>query len=133
MGTPDFAVPSLKALIDNGYEVVGAVTQTDRPKGRGHVLQAPPVKEIAISNNIPVYQPLKISKEPEIIQKIEDIKPDLIVTCAFGQILPQSCGYTEAWNNKCSCFASAEIQGAAPIQWAIINGDKNRSLRCLLN
>ena len=90
MGTPEFAVPSLKALIDNGYDVAGVVTQTDRPKGRGHVLQAPPVKEIAISNNIPVYQPLKISKEPEIIQKIEDIKPDLIVTCAFGQILPQS-------------------------------------------
>lgn len=129
MGTPEFAVPSLKALIDNGYDVAGVVTQTDRPKGRGHVLQAPPVKEIAISNNIPVYQPLKISKEPEIIQKIEDIKPDLIVTCAFGQILPQSL-LDIPKHGTINVHASLlpKYRGAAPIQWAIINGDKKTGI-----
>lgn len=129
MGTPEFAVPSLKALIDNGYDVAGVVTQTDRPKGRGHVLQAPPVKEIAISNNIPVYQPLKISKEPEIIQKIADIKPDLIVTCAFGQILPQSL-LDIPKHGTINVHASLlpKYRGAAPIQWAIINGDKKTGI-----
>lgn len=129
MGTPDFAVPSLKALIDNNYEVVGVVTQTDRPKGRGHVLQAPPVKECAIANNIPVYQPLKISKEPEIIQKFTDIKPDLIVTCAFGQILPQSL-LDIPKHGTINVHASLlpKYRGAAPIQWAIINGDKKTGI-----
>ncbi|HBR01975.1 MAG TPA: methionyl-tRNA formyltransferase, partial [Ruminiclostridium sp.] len=90
MGTPDFAVPSLNALVENGYEVAGAVTQVDRPRDRGHNLKASPVKEYAIKHNIPVYQPVKLSKEPEFIRNLEELRPDLIVTCAFGQILPKS-------------------------------------------
>jgi len=129
MGTPDFAVPSLKALIDNGYEVIGAVTQTDRPKGRGHKLQAPPVKEYAIAHNIPVYQPLKLSKEPETIQEFAAIKPDLIVTCAFGQILPQSLLDIPQYGTiNVHASLLPKYRGAAPIQWAIINGDKKTGI-----
>ena len=90
MGTPDFAVPSLKALVENKYDVVAVVTQVDKPKGRGHKLMPPPVKEYALSQNIPVIQPVKLSKEPEIVEKLMKLNPDVIVTCAFGQILPQS-------------------------------------------
>ena len=129
MGTPDFAVPSLKALIDNGYEVVGAVTQTDRPKGRGHVLQAPPVKEYAIASNIPVYQPLKLSKEPNVIQEIAEINPDLIVTCAFGQILPQSLLDIPKYGTiNVHASLLPKYRGAAPIQWAIINGEEKTGI-----
>jgi len=129
MGTPDFAVPSLKTLIDNGYEVIGAVTQTDRPKGRGHKLQAPPVKEFAIANNIPVYQPLKLSKEPETIQEFAAIKPDLIVTCAFGQILPQSVLDIPKYGTiNVHASLLPKYRGAAPIQWAIINGEEKTGI-----
>ncbi len=129
MGTPDFAVPSLKALIDNNYEVIGVVTQTDRPKGRGHILQAPPVKEYARANNIPVYQPVKLSKEPEMIQKIAELKPDLIVTCAFGQILPQSLLDIPKYGTiNVHGSLLPKYRGAAPIQWAIINGDEKTGI-----
>ena len=129
MGTPDFAVPSLRALIDNNFEVVGVVTQTDRPKGRGHILQAPPVKEYAIANNIPVYQPLRLSKEPSMIQEIADIKPDLIITCAFGQILPQSLLDIPKYGTiNVHGSLLPKYRGAAPIQWAIINGDEKTGI-----
>lgn len=129
MGTPDFAVPSLKALIDNNYEVVGVVTQTDRPKGRGHMLQAPPVKEFAQANNISVYQPVKLSKEPEMIQKFAELKPDLIITCAFGQILPQSLLDIPKYGTiNVHGSLLPNYRGAAPIQWAIINGDEKTGI-----
>ncbi|NLE24160.1 MAG: methionyl-tRNA formyltransferase, partial [Clostridiaceae bacterium] len=129
MGTPDFAVPSLKALIVNNYEVVGVVTQTDRPKGRGHMLQAPPVKEFAQANNISVYQPVKLSKEPEMVQKIAELKPDLIITCAFGQILPQSLLDIPKYGTiNVHGSLLPKYRGAAPIQWAIINGDEKTGI-----
>src|SRR5699024_9488072 len=87
MGTPDFAVPVLQALAESDYDVVLAVTQPDRPKGRKRVLTPPPVKEEAEKLNIPVFQPDKIAKEYDEILKYN---PDLIVTAAYGQILPKS-------------------------------------------
>ncbi len=129
MGTPDFAVPSLKALIDNNYEIIGVVTQTDRPKGRGHILQKPPVKEYAQANNIPVYQPVKLLKEPEMIEKFTILKPELIVTCAFGQILPQSLLDIPKFGTiNVHGSLLPKYRGAAPIQWAIINGDEKTGI-----
>lgn len=88
MGTPDFSVPVLGTLIDDGYEVVGVVTQPDRPKGRKKVMTPPPVKEEAPRRGIPVLQPEKVREEAET-DKILALEPDLIVTAAFGQILPK--------------------------------------------
>lgn len=129
MGTPDFAVPPLEALIKNKYEVIGVVTQIDRPKGRGQQLQAPPAKKIALAHNIPVYQPKKLSKEPETIKIFEELSPDLIVTCAFGQILPQSI-LDIPKHGTINVHASLlpKYRGAAPIQWAIINGDEKTGI-----
>ena len=87
MGTPDFAVPSLAALIDK-TEIICVVTQPDRPKGRGHKLQPPPVKIFAEENNLPVIQPLKV-KARAVVEQLAELKPDLIVVVAFGQILSQ--------------------------------------------
>lgn len=129
MGTPDFAVPSLKALVENNYDIIGVVTQIDRPKGRGHQLQPPPVKEFALDHNIPVYQPIRLSKEPEIIQEFALLNPDLIVTCAFGQILPQSILDIPKFGTiNVHGSLLPKYRGAAPIQWAIINGDKKTGI-----
>ena len=122
MGTPEFAVPSLKALIDS-CEVLCVVTQTDKPKGRGHKLQPPPVKVFAEKNNIPVLQPARLKSE-EIISQLAEYHADLIVVVAYGKILPQ-----EILNlPKFGCInvhASLlpKYRGAAPIEWSIINGE----------
>ncbi len=89
MGTPDFAVPSLRMLIDNGYDVSDCFTQPDRKAGRGHKIVAPPVKVLAAEHGIPVYQPEKVSAD-EGVEILRDIKPDVIVTAAYGQILSES-------------------------------------------
>ncbi|HZV81686.1 MAG TPA: formyltransferase family protein, partial [Geobacteraceae bacterium] len=89
MGTPEFAVPTLQMLIDRGENVVAVVTQPDRPKGRGQQTQPPPVKELALKNDIPVIQPLKV-RAAEVIEEIRGYAPDLIVVIAFGQILPKA-------------------------------------------
>lgn len=88
MGTPDFAVPPLEALVRSGYEVAAVVTQPDKPKGRGKTLMPTPVKEEAMKHDIPVYQPLKV-REPEFVEILENIAPDIIVVAAFGQIIPK--------------------------------------------
>lgn len=121
MGTPDFAVPALDAIKSS---VVAVVTQPDRPKGRGHKLQPPPVKIFAEENNLPVLQPLKV-RAPEVIEQIAEFKPDLIVVVAFGQILPQKLLDVP----KFGCInvhgsLLPKYRGAAPIEWAIINGEK---------
>ena len=85
MGTPDFAIPSLEAIVKEGYDLLGVVTQPDRKKGRGKRLTPPPVKEWAMEKNIPIYQPEKV-KDPKFIETVEELCPDLIVTAAFGQI-----------------------------------------------
>ncbi|WP_129596348.1 methionyl-tRNA formyltransferase [Anaerophilus nitritogenes] len=124
MGTPDFSVPCLKQIIEDGHEVIGVFTQPDRPKGRGKKFTPPPVKEIATQYNIPVFQPEKI-REEESVKKIKELGPDCIVVVAFGQILPKSILETPHFgciNVHASLLP--KYRGAAPINWAIINGEK---------
>lgn len=124
MGTPDFSVPVLRQIIEDGYEVVAVVTQPDRPVGRKRVLTPPPVKVEALKHNIPVLQPNKI-REKEEIEKVLSYKPDLIVTAAFGQILPNE--LLEAPEFGCiNVHASLlpELRGGAPIHYSILQGKK---------
>ena len=122
MGTPDFAVPSLAALADK-TEILCVVTQPDRPKGRGHKFQPPPVKIFAEENNLPVIQPPKV-KAAEVVEKLAALKPDLIVVVAFGQILSQE--ILDIPKFGCiNVHASIlpKLRGAAPIEWSIIRGE----------
>ena len=124
MGTPDFAVPCLEILVSNGFDVCGAVTQPDKPKGRGHKLTSPPVKEYAISKNIPVYQPQTL-KDGEFEKVLDELKPQLIAVVAYGKILPEYIlGFPEYGCVNVHGSVLPKYRGAAPIQWAIINGDK---------
>ena len=119
MGTPDFSVPVLEGLIEN-YNVVGVVSQPDKEVGRKRVLTPTPTKEVAIKNNIPVIQPIKIRKE---YQEVLDLKPDLIVTCAYGQIIPKEildCPKLGCINVHGSLLP--KLRGGAPIHHAIIDG-----------
>ncbi len=123
MGTPDFAVPSLRALVSNGYQVVGVVTQPDRPKGRKKVLTPPPVKEVAVELGIPVEQPEKIKNSAETLARLKEWAPDLIVTAAFGQLLPKE--VLELPRMRCiNVHASLlpKYRGGAPIHQSIIDG-----------
>ena len=122
MGTPEFAVPSLAALADK-TEILCVVTQPDKPKGRGHKLQPPPVKVFALENNLPVIQPPKV-KAAEVVEQLAALKPDLIVVVAFGQILSQK--ILDIPRFGCiNVHASLlpKYRGAAPIEWSIIRGE----------
>ena len=124
MGTPDFSVPALEALVEGGHEVVAAITQPDKPKGRGKAVLMTTVKEKAMELGIPVYQPVKV-REPEFVEKLRQMKPDAIVVVAFGQILPKS--ILEIPRYGCvNIHASLlpKYRGAAPIQWAVIDGER---------
>lgn len=128
MGTPDFSVPVLQRIIEDGYEVIGVVTQPDRPVGRKRVLTPPPVKVEALKHGIPVYQPEKIRQKEEM-DKILSLNPDLIITAAFGQILPKE--ILEAPAHGCiNVHASLlpELRGGAPIHYAIIQGKKKTGI-----
>ena len=123
MGTPDFAVGTLEAILAAGHEVVLTVTQPDKPKGRGKVMQASPVKLCALKHGIVIYQPKKI-REKECIEYLKTFTPDIIIVAAFGQILPKE--VLEMPKYGCvNVHASLlpKYRGAAPIQWAVINGD----------
>ena len=123
MGTPDFAVPSLLQLLEKGYNVVGVVTQPDRPKGRKRVLTPPPVKVAALEAGIPVMQPERI-RHPEAVAELASWQPDLIVTAAFGQILPKA--VLDMPRLGCiNVHASLlpRYRGGAPIHRAIMNGE----------
>lgn len=124
MGTPDFAVPCLEALIENGHNVVGVFSQPDKPVGRKQVLTPPEVKACAMKYDIPVYQPEKI-KGSDSAQIIKGLKPDVIVVVAYGKILPKEI-LTAAKLGCINVHASIlpKYRGAAPIQWAVLNGDK---------
>ena len=125
MGTPDFAVPCLKRLVDDGNEVVGVFTQPDKPKGRGKELLMTPVKAEAVKAGIPVYQPEKIRKNEEFLSELKKINPDVIVVVAFGQLLPVS--VLELPKYGCVNVHASLLpmyRGAAPLQWVIINGEK---------
>ena len=124
MGTPDFAVGTLEAIVAAGHEVVLAVTQPDKPKGRGKSMQYPPVKEAALAHEIEVYQPERVRRS-ECIEYLAKYQPDIIVVAAFGQILPKE--ILEMPKYGCiNVHASLlpKYRGAAPIQWAVINGEK---------
>ena len=124
MGTPDFAVGTLEAIVAAGHEVVLAVTQPDKPKGRGKSMQYPPVKEAALAHEIEVYQPERV-RRLECIEYLAKYQPDIIVVAAFGQILPKE--ILEMPKYGCiNVHASLlpKYRGAAPIQWAVINGEK---------
>lgn len=123
MGTPDFSVGTLEALIQAGHQVVLAVTQPDKPRGRGGKRQFPPVKETALEHGIPVFQPRKV-REPENIEELKKYQADVIVVVAFGQILPREILELTPYgciNVHASLLPS--YRGAAPIQWAVINGE----------
>ena len=124
MGTPDFAAASLNAMINAGLDVAAAVSQPDKPKGRGHKLQPTDVKIAAEAAGIPVYQPEKL-KNGELMGLLDEIKPELIVVAAYGKILPEYIiNYPKYGCINVHASLLPKYRGAAPIQWAIINGEK---------
>lgn len=124
MGTPDFAAASLKKLIDEGFEIAGVFTQPDRPKGRGMELSFSPVKELALENRLPVFQPAKM-RDGEALKTLQALQPDILAVVAYGKILPDdilALPKYGAVNVHGSLLP--KYRGAAPIQWAVLNGDK---------
>ncbi len=124
MGTPEFSVGTLESLVQAGHEVVGVITQPDKPKGRGKVMQFSPVKEKALEYNLPVYQPVRV-KEESFIETLASLEPEVIVVVAFGQILSKA--ILDMPKYGCiNVHASLlpHLRGSAPIEWSIINGDK---------
>lgn len=124
MGTPDFAAASLKKLIDEKRDVVGVFTQPDKPKGRGMELAASPVKVLALENGIPVYQPVKM-RDGTALEMIKALEPDILVVVAYGRILPDDILAVPKYG-AINVHGSLlpKYRGAAPIQWAVLNGDK---------
>lgn len=128
MGTPDFAIPSLEALVKRGYTICGAVTQPDKPRGRGHKLMPSPVKEFAISHEIAVFQPETL-KNNNFSDELKNLNPDIIIVAAYGKILPR---YVLEFP-KYGCInvhgsVLPKYRGAAPIQRAVINGEKETGI-----
>jgi methionyl-tRNA formyltransferase len=132
MGTPDFAVPTLRALRESGHRVLAVVTQPDRPKGRGRKLAPPPVKKTATAFGIPVIQPETVRSD-EFHQRIRELAPDLFVVVAFGQLLPPSLLAIPAMG-AVNVHASLlpRHRGSAPIQWAIIEGDAETGVTTMM-
>ncbi|MGN1326523.1 MAG: methionyl-tRNA formyltransferase [Clostridia bacterium] len=129
MGTPDFALEALKALYKAKYDIIGVVTNIDKPKGRGMKLVCSPVKEYALEKNIKIYQPLKVRNNPEFIEEVKALNPDLICVVAYGKILPQELLDIP----KLGCVnvhgsLLPQYRGAAPIQWAVLNGDRTTGI-----
>ena len=125
MGTPDFAAVSLKKLVDSKYNVVGCFTNPDKPSGRGMKLTMSDVKKYAIENNIPVFQPLKLRRNEEVINILNELNPDIIVVVAYGKILPKE--ILELPRLGCVNVHGSLLpnyRGAAPMQWSLINGEK---------
>lgn len=125
MGTPDFAKESLEAIYNDGHDILAVVTNPDRPKGRGMKLMESPVKQYAIQKNLKIYQPEKIRKNTEFIEEIKQMKPDVICVVAYGKILPKE--ILDIPNKGCINVHGSllpDYRGAAPIQWAVINGEK---------
>lgn len=132
MGTPDFSVPILEALVTAGHQVAGVVTQPDKPKGRGKSVLMTPVKEKALSLGLDVYQPVKV-RDRESVELLKGLRPDVIVVAAFGQILPES--VLEIPPLGCVNVHSSllpKYRGAAPIQWAVIDGEKETGVTTMM-
>ena len=129
MGTPDFAKESLEAVYNAGHEILAVVTNPDRPKGRGMKLVASPVKEFALEKNFKIYQPEKVKNNVEFIEEIKRFKPDVICVVAYGKILPKE--ILEISKFGCINVHGSllpQYRGAAPIQWAVLNGDKTTGI-----
>ena len=129
MGTPDFAKESLQAIYEARHNVIAVVTNPDKPKGRGMKMVQSPVKEYAISKNIEVFQPIKVRNNPEFIEKIKSLNPDIICVVAYGKILPKE--LLEIPKLGCINVHGSllpKYRGAAPIQWAVINGEKTTGI-----
>ena len=123
LGTPAFAVPTLERLVERGHQVLAAVTQPDRPKGRGQTLAPPPVKEAALRLGVPVYQPERI-KRPESVDYLRSLAPEAMVVVGYGQIIPQSIiDITPLGILNVHASLLPRYRGAGPIQWAIVNGE----------
>lgn len=125
MGTPDFAKESLEAVYNAGYEIIGVVTNPDKPKGRGMKMMFTPVKEFALEKNIPIYQPLKVRNNTEFIEEMKELNPDVICVVAYGKILPKE--ILDIPEKGCINVHGSllpKYRGAAPIQWAVLNGEK---------
>ena len=124
MGTPDFAVASLNALVEAGHEICGVFTQPDKPKNRGHKLAFSPVKEYALSHELPVYQPLKM-RDGTALALVRELHPDLIVVAAYGRILPEDILNTPPYGSiNVHSSILPKYRGSAPINWAILNGEQ---------
>lgn len=129
MGTPDFARDSLEALYNKGYDILGVVTNIDKPKGRGMKLIPTPVKEFALEKNLNIYQPEKVKNNQEFIQEIKNLEPDIICVVAYGKILPKE--ILDIPKYGCINVHGSllpKYRGAAPIQWAVLNGDKTTGI-----
>lgn len=129
MGTPDFAQESLKSIYDAGFEIIGVVTNPDKPKGRGMKLAYSPVKEYALEKNLKIYQPIKIKNNTEFLDEIKTLNPDVICVVAYGKILPKE--ILEIPKLGCINVHGSllpKYRGAAPIQWAVLNGDKTTGI-----
>lgn len=124
MGTPDFAAASLQKLLEEGFEVAGVFTQPDKPKGRGMEMSVSPVKEMALSHGLPVYQPEKM-RDGTALDIIRELAPDILVVVAYGRILPDEILAVPRYG-AVNVHGSLlpKYRGAAPIQWAVLNGDK---------
>ncbi|MEG2348202.1 MAG: methionyl-tRNA formyltransferase [Clostridia bacterium] len=129
MGTPEFAKESLKSIYESGYDIVGVFTNPDKPSGRGLKLAFSPVKEYAISKNIPVFQPVKLKKNEEVLNILKSLNPDIIAVVAYGKILPKEVlEIPKLGSINVHGSLLPKYRGAAPMQWAIINGEQKTGI-----
>ena len=132
MGTPEFAVPCLKALVDKGHQVCGVVTQPDKPQGRGHKLTPPPVKVLANTCGIEVFQPETL-KDFAFKDDLDSLDPEMIVVVAYGKILPEYIlNYPKYGCINMHASLLPKYRGAGPIQWSVINGEKTTGITSML-
>jgi len=128
MGTPDFAIPSLKILLENKYNIIAVITQPDKARGRGQKVSFTAVKQFAVENSIPVFQPEKLKNNQEFVEQLKSLKPDLFVVVAF-RILPKEVFEIPKYGSfNLHGSYLPKYRGAAPIQWALINGDEETGL-----
>ena len=133
MGTPEIAVPSLKALVENGFDIPLVITQPDKPKGRGQAVQYPPVKEYALTAGLEVYQPEKIKNNTEVMEKLKSISPDFFAVAAYGKILPQEVlDIPKIAPVNVHFSLLPKYRGPAPVNWAIMNGEEETGVDTML-
>ena len=133
MGTPEIAVPCLDALVKKGWEVPLVITQPDRPKGRGNQMQPTPVKEYAVKAGLQVYQPERLKNNPEALEMLKSLQPDFFAVAAYGRILPQEILDVPKFAPVNVHFSLLpKYRGAAPVNWAIVNGDETTGVSTML-